>query len=90
MMEFLKTLFLILHFLLYINAVLDDVVWNIVIYADYPTFCSEWDQVSDLWQQLKMSSELELILRDTVNPLTCDLNGFKSRVKRHLLSLGSL
>ena len=38
-------------FLLYISGLPDDVVCNIVFYADYITLYSECDQASDLWQQ---------------------------------------
>ena len=58
-LEFLKGLFLILHFLLYINDLPDDVICNIAIYADDSTLCSKYDQASDLWQQLELASELE-------------------------------
>ena len=47
------------HFLLYINDFPDDVICDIVIYADDTTLCSKCDQASDLWQQIQMSSELE-------------------------------
>ena len=45
--------------LLYINDFLDDVICNIVIYADDTTLYSKCDQASDLWQQLELASELE-------------------------------
>ena len=54
-------------FLLYINDLPDDVICNIVIYADDTTLYSKCDQASDLWQQLKLTSELESDLRDTVD-----------------------
>ena len=54
-------------FLLYINDLLDDVICNIAIYADDTTLYSKCDQASDLWQQLKLASELESDLRDTVD-----------------------
>ena len=53
-------------FLLYINDFLDDVIYNIAIYADDTTLYSKCDQASDLWQQLELASELESDLRDTV------------------------
>ena len=53
-------------FLLYINDLPDDVICNIVIYADDTTLYSKCDQASDLWQQLELASELESNLRDTV------------------------
>ena len=54
-------------FLLYINDFPDDVVCNIVIYADNTTLYSKYDQASDLWQQLELASELQSDLRDTVD-----------------------
>ena len=52
--------------LLYINDLPDDLICNITIYADDTTLYSKYDQASDLWQQLKLASELESDLRDTV------------------------
>ena len=54
-------------FLLYINDLLDDVICDIAIYADDTTRYSKYDQESDLWQQLELSSELESDLRDTAD-----------------------
>ena len=54
-------------FLLYINDLPDDVICNIAIYADDTTLYSKCDQVSDLWQQLELASELESDLRDIVD-----------------------
>ena len=54
-------------FLLYINDLPDDVIFNIAIYADDTTLYSKCDQASDLWQQLELVSELEIDLRDTVD-----------------------
>ena len=45
-------------FLLYINELSDDVTCNIAIYAIYTIFYSKCDQVSDLWQQLELVSEI--------------------------------
>ena len=53
-------------FLIYIND-LSDVICNIAIYADDTTLYSKCDQASDLWQQLKLASELESDLKNTVN-----------------------
>ena len=50
-------------FVLYINDLPDDVICNIAIYADNTTLYSKCDQASDLWQQLKLASELESDLR---------------------------
>ena len=54
-------------FLLYINDLPDNVICNIAIYADDTTLYSKCDQASDLWQQLKLTSELESNLRDTAD-----------------------
>ena len=54
-------------FLLYINGLPDDVICNIVIYADDTTLYSKCDQPSDLWQQLELASKLYSDLRDTVD-----------------------
>ena len=54
-------------FLLYINDLPDDVIWDIAIFADDTTLYSKCDQASDLWQQLELASELESDLQDTVN-----------------------
>ena len=43
----------------WINKVSDDIVCNIAIYADDTTLYSECHQAFDLWQQLKLTSELE-------------------------------
>ena len=54
-------------FLLYINDLPDDVICNIAIYADDSTLYSKCDQASDMWQQLKLASELESDLQDTLD-----------------------
>ena len=46
---------------------MDDFICNIAIYADDTTLFSKCDQASDLWQQLKLASELESDLRETVD-----------------------
>ena len=46
-------------FQLYINDLPEDVINNIAIYVDYTSPYSKFDQVSDLWQQLELASELE-------------------------------
>ena len=48
-------------FLLYINGLPDDVICDIGIYADDTTLYSKCDQASDLWQELELAFELELI-----------------------------
>ena len=53
-------------FLLYIND-LDDVICNTAIYADDTIIYCKCDQVSNLWQQLELASELESDLQDTVD-----------------------
>ena len=54
-------------FLLYINDLPDDVICDIAIYADDTILYSKCDQISDLWQQPELASELEFDLRDTVD-----------------------
>ena len=54
-------------FLLYINDLPDDVICDIVIYADATTLYSKCDQASDFWRQLELASELEFDLQDTGN-----------------------
>ena len=67
MWEFLKAPFLVLHFLLYINDLPDNVICDIAIYADDTTLYSRYDQASDLWEQLELAFELESDLQDTVD-----------------------
>ena len=57
----------ILHslFLLYFNDLPYEIICDIAIYADDTTFYSNCDQVSDLWQQLELTSEFESDLQDT-------------------------
>ena len=54
-------------FLVYINDLSVDVICNIAIYTDDTTIYSKCDEVSDLWQQLELASELESDLWDTVD-----------------------
>ena len=54
-------------FLLYINDLPDDVICDITIYADDTTLYSKCNQASDLWQQLKLASDIESDLCDTVD-----------------------
>ena len=49
-----------------INELPDDVICNIVTYADDTTLYSKCDQASDLWQ-LELASELASDLQDTLN-----------------------
>ena len=48
-------------FLLYINDLRDDVICDIAIYADDTTLYSKCDRASDLWQQLELALNLNLI-----------------------------
>ena len=54
-------------FLLYINDLLDGDIRDSAIYADDTTLYSRCDQASDMRQLLKLASELESDLRDTVD-----------------------
>ena len=54
-------------FLLYINDLPDDVICDIANYVDDTGLYSKCDQGPDLWQQLKLASELESDLQDTVD-----------------------
>ena len=54
-------------FILYINDLPDDVICDIAIWADDTTIYSRCDQTSDLWQQLKLTSEFKSDLVDTVD-----------------------
>ena len=70
-------------FLLYINDLPDDVICDIAIYADDTTLYSNCDRASDLWEQLKLASELESDLRDTVDwgkKCLVDLNAGKTQL----------
>ena len=69
MREFLKGLFLVLHFSYYtlINDLTDNVICNFAIYADDTALFSKCDQASDMWQQLELASELESDLRGTMD-----------------------
>ena len=53
--------------LLYINGLSDDVICNIAIYVDDTTLCCKCNQVSNLWQQLDLATELESDLWDSVD-----------------------
>ena len=70
-------------FLLYINDLPDDVICNIAMYADDTSLYCKCDQVSDLWQQLQLASELETDLRYTVDwgrKWLVDFNGGKTQL----------
>ena len=53
-------------FLLYINDI-SDVICDIAIYTDDTTLYSKCDKVSNLWQKLELTSELESDLQETVD-----------------------
>ena len=72
-------------FLLYINDLPDDVICDIVIYADDTILYSKCDQASDLWQELELASELGSDLRDTVDSGKRWLVDFNAG-KTHLIS----
>ena len=52
-------------FLLYVNDFPDNVFCNIAVYPDDSTLYSKYEQASDMWQQLELTSELESDLRVT-------------------------
>ena len=56
LLKFLKTPFLVLH-----------VICNIAIYAGDSILYSKCNQLSDLWEQLELASELESDLWNTVD-----------------------
>ena len=53
--------------LLYINDLRDNVICDLAICASDTTLHSKCDEASDLWQQLELASELESVLRDTLD-----------------------
>ena len=53
--------------LLYINDLPDDVICDIASCAEGTTLYSKCDQASDLWRQLELASELELIYKTLCN-----------------------
>ena len=70
-------------FLLCINDLLHDVICDIAIYADNIALYSLCYQASDLWQQLKLASELESGLWDTVDwckKWLVDFNAWKTQL----------
>ena len=67
MLEFLKAPFLVLLFLLYINDFPDDVICNIAIYSYLLSTVSVSRHLICLRQKIKLASELESGLRDTVD-----------------------
>ena len=77
-------------FLLYINDLPDDVICDIAICADDTTLYSKW-----CYKDIYISSLFPHTARPWNSlPVECfllsyDLNGFKSRINRHLLTVGS-
>ena len=63
-MEFFKGSFLVI---LYINDLPDDVICNIAIFVEDTNLYSNCDQVSDLWQQLDLASEVKSDLKEPVD-----------------------
>ena len=74
-------------FLLYITDLPEDVICNIAIYADDTTLYSKCDQVSDLWQQPELASELETLNYETLDWSKMWLVDF-SAGKTQLISFG--
>ena len=62
MLGLFRATFLVLHVSYYIYELPDDVICSIAIYVDDTTH-----YVSDFGQQLELASELESVLRDTVD-----------------------
>ena len=60
-------------FLLCINDLPDDVICNIAIYADDNTLYFKCDQASDLWQQLELVLNLNLIYETLWTVVRSDL-----------------
>ena len=54
-------------FLIHINDLPDDVSCNFAAYTDDTTLYSKCGQLSNLWQQLKLASEFESDLWDTMD-----------------------
>ena len=54
-------------FLFHINDLTDDVICNTAIYAVDTILYSKCDQASDLWQKIRLVSELEFDIRDTLD-----------------------
>ena len=58
-------------FLLYINYFPVDVICNIASCTDDTILYSKCDQVSDLWQQLELPSDLEFDLQGLGQEVAC-------------------
>ena len=63
--EFLKSPFSVLHFSCY--TLIAFLMLSVILLSMLMTLLSKCDQTSDLWQQLKLASELESDLWDTVD-----------------------
>ena len=83
MLEFLKAPSLVLHFSYYTLMTLLMMLYCYLCY--HTTLYSKCDQASDLWQQLKLASELEPDLRDTVDWVRKRFVDFKSRKTQMVL-----
>ena len=55
------------------NDLPDDAICNIAICADDTSLYSKCDEASDLWQQLNLASELNLIYKTLWNEVGSDL-----------------
>ena len=67
MLEFLKAPFLVLHFSCYTLMTFLTMLPVILLSMLMILLCSKCDQVSDLWQQLDLTSELKSDWQDTVD-----------------------
>ena len=65
-------------------------LYVIVIYADDTTLYSNYDQASDLWQQLQLASELKFDLRGCVDWARKQLIDFSTGKNVNRLCLTSL
>ena len=66
-LDFLKAPFLVLYFSYYTLMTFPTMLYVIVLSVLMILLHSKCDQVSDLWHQLELASELESDLRDTVD-----------------------
>ena len=89
MLQILKGSFLVLHFCSYILMTFVMMLSVILLFMlmIYTALYSTCDQVSDLWQQLELASELESDLRDTVGwgrKLLVDFNAGEKNLKKFM------
>ena len=86
-----KAPFFILQFsYLCINDFPDNVICNIAIYVNDTTLCSKCDQVSDMWQQLNLASELESYQWDTMDrgkKWLVDFNAGRTKLVSYFFSI---